>query len=524
LYEGIAIPQKPPTLLIVAHDLFYNSMKPFVRWKTLSGISTKMIRLSEIGSNPDPESIRDFIRLVCQDSGGHILYDHLLLVGDVSFIPSFFGVRNALNDHGYSLIDDQDFLPDLYVGRFSVNSVNECELYVNKTLNYERSPTVYGSTTWFKTGTSIASSSLSDNSQGQDISRYFRAHGFTQVNDLRAANGKFTNTDILSAINNGNSWVFYIGHGDNNGWNTLGAFNVFFLQHYLNNYMNLPVVVSVACSNADLDRPVPSFAEVWMSEYVNKGAVVFIGATEDTPFYLSDTIGKHTLKSFISQNTLTIGEALVYGKLKMNACFPENTYRETEETMEHFLILGDPTLSPWTDVPQFLSVDLPSNQKRGKYNLGIHVSASGSDLPYARVCLSLENGKYWKTTFTDSSGMAHFSMDESDSGYFRVAVSGRNLLPFVDSFLVSNSSETEPYSDFEPTIFPNPAGSLLSVNGIKGLTHYHFEFVDWSGKTVLTGTLTSADNTIDISRFKSGFYMMKLSSGHSSRVVKVLKL
>lgn len=495
-----------PEMLIITHDKFYNSILPFVEWKMRKGIKTTIIKTSEIGNNPDAEDIKSVIKTYSLDSTGLTNIEYLLLVGDVDYIPPFYGVRSALNDHDYSTIIGNDFLPDIFVGRFSVNTTDECETYVQKVIQYERYP--MNDTDWYDKATIAASNAHLDDNHGKHLVSFFKNQDFSYVDDLRATEGKFTNHDIFTALSDGRSWMFYIGHGDANSWYTQGHFTNYTIENEVGNLYKLPVIVSVACSNADLTN-LMSFSEKWLSVSYKRGAIAFIGATEDTPFYLSDTLGKKALMSYVSNKTQTLGEALVYGKLKMNEAFPENTASETEETMQHFLLLGDPTIMPWTKVPKNLNVSFPESIKFHQ-QFTVNVSDfNGNKINNAVVCITNDSITIQEIALTDSLGNANFDITFKDSGNVKIIVTGRNLLAFES---IINVTAIKKISVIENTIniFPNPANSSVIVaNPTKQISE--IKIISLEGKTLnYYQKIKSNKFNLNIKNINSGIYIVEV--------------
>jgi hypothetical protein len=70
------------------------------------------------------------------------------------------------------------------------------------------------------------------------------------------------------------------------------------------------------------------------------------------------------------------------------------------------------------------------------------------------------------------------------------------------------------------SVYPNPA-----VNQIHVISNQKLDFglFDYSGKNLLTGSVDSKINTIDISQLAPGLYLLKLSNQQTQFVQKMIK-
>jgi len=504
-----------PRMLIITHDNFYESILPLAEWKNRQGIVTKVIKTSDLGDRRLPTDIQDKVKeLVVKDSVSNY-YDYLLLVGDVAYIPAFSGVYNALNDHSYSTINSNDFLPDIMVGRFSVNTVDECDIYVNKVINYERNLFGNDSTSWLKNATVAASNDKLDDKHGRHLYAEFKNHGFNKVDDLRASNYQFTNYNIANALNEGRSWMFYIGHGDETAWLTTGTFSKSTIENNLTYTNTLPAIVSVACLNADLDYKFgESFGERWMNIGENKGAIAFIGSTELTPFYYSDTLGKYALLGYLNGEAETFGEALVYGKLKMYEAFPNNNPNgQTLETMQHFMVLGDPTIKPFTDVPKTISTNVPAAVKSGMVSLNINVKVEDENKSNVLVCVSSIDFSIHQYAYTDENGNVNFYFEAKDTGILFVFATGKNLFTYEKVIKITGYNDIAEVGKIDMKFYPNPANDVLMISTDNNYNLHSVEVYNGLGQQVLYHEhLSGHSASLEVSMLDEGVYFATVTT------------
>lgn len=509
---------KPFNLLILTHDEFYDSIQPFVEWKKRKGYHVSVLKTSQIADNPSDSDIKKAL----QDSFDAGSLQYVLLVGDVDYIPAFKGVRNALNDHGYTTLQGTDYLPDIVLGRFSVNDSRECSIYVRKLLKYEKYPDTLSDPSWYSDATSAASSAHLDDWHGRDVVHFLKNHHFIQVDDFRASINRFKGINVLDALDSGRSWFFYIGHGTSTGFSIDGGFGLYEVDH-LNNYGRIPAVVSVACATGDIDYPSDCLGERFMNISSNRGASVFLGATEDTYFFWSDTLGKYAMFSYISGETETFGDAMNYGKLKMYECFPQDTINsESEETMQHFIILGDPTIMPWTEKPKRLVVNYPKQLVPGTDSLVLTVLSGGLAVKNALVSLTDKNFTFAKSVFTDSNGYAKIQGDFPKTGKLYLVVSGRDLFPVIDSILVDTGSGFKEEANATVNIYPNPFNEWCIVDF--GSPHHSFikaELLTDEGEIIRSYEVHNQSVLLlDKKGLERGIYFLQIISNQKASVTR----
>jgi hypothetical protein len=506
--------RNPPQMLIITHDDFANSIQPFAQWKNKQGIKTRLVKLSDLSNKRQPEDIRELIASFLSDSTNMEGLEYVLLVGDIDYIPAFHGVYNALNDHTYATMNDSDYLPDLIVGRFSVNSVEECDVYVNKSINYERHISVNDSDNWFSQAVSAASNAHLDDMHGQHVSYEFSKNGFTHVDNLRASQQNFTNYHITNALNDGRSWLFYIGHGNETSWLTAGTFTRNTISKNLSYSDMMPAIISVACQNADLDFEYGnSFAERFMNVGEDKGAAVFLGATELTPFFLSDTLGKYALFSYLNDEVETFGEAMVYGKMKMYEAFTDNSPNsETKETMQHFLILGDPTIMPYTQKPRSITSNRLTQFKPGFIDFHMLVEADGEILPNALVSVSNEDFSIHEIAYTDDNGEVNLSFYAADTGKLSLVITAKNTIAYEGSIKITNYLSVDDEQAGSLEVWPNPFSNEINIIVSDAAPIQSLELFDVSGKILFK------QENIHASKFlltppalNKGVYLLKIT-------------
>ena len=432
--------------LIITHDDFYDKILPFAEWKHKRGIPTTVISLS--GSPVDSATIHNCIKDAY--SGPNALDpqpDWVLLVGDVEYLmpgrrqPSQPSIPWAPTDHCYSLIEGNDILSEINIGRFAVD-VGECDAVVNKLIKYEKDPYL-GEVAWYKSYTGVVGA----------CAMYHNSHFLPLTKEMRNILNTYTyTTEILdippptqvsSSINDGRSVVSWYGHGFIGIW----ASNVNFDLSHVNNLVNgrkLPMVFGWSCLTnhfiGDGDEfpgshaPVKCMGEAFLNQ--EQGGIGYFGATDDVwPDYI-DAMIRGTWPGIWVQHHYNVGVACNDGKIELYNQYP---YREHEQFV--FNLLGDPSLEIWTRKPRRMwanhcswIVAYPGLGSIIRVQV-IGSTSPGLPLPGALVCLWKE-GEVYQRKITDDRGICEFGVIVPTTGKLYVTVTKHNYRPYEEYITV----------------------------------------------------------------------------------------
>lgn len=255
LFISFSLGQDPGAkYLIISHDNFYDAVLPLARWKHQKGITTKIVKLSEIGSSA--AEIRDYV--VDAYTTWQVKPEFLLLVGAPNYLP-FPVVANVYSDNYYTNMD-ADIYNEILSGRLTCHDTMEAKTVVNKILLYERNPDVTDPT-WFRKGCLIANT---DNTPDDSI--YFENilyYASLMANNDYVVIDTFSDLyghnadDVMNSVNNGRGYLLYRGVGGNN-WDFPFNCN----PNQANNGVKLPIVLSITCLTLGTG-PTPATAERW---------------------------------------------------------------------------------------------------------------------------------------------------------------------------------------------------------------------------------------------------------------------
>lgn len=450
------------SLLIVTHPNFANSLIPFTNWKHRKGFQTTLVTLDEISTNPTNTAIKEYIQ------NAYYTWDtppeYVILVGDYNLVPWWNGVNNSKTDHNYSTLEGDDFLPDVVMARFSVETIAECDTLVRKLVDYERNPYLT-ETGWFDAGMVTASDDGVDPENGLKVRQILINAGFDVV-DLFQQPMSNQLGNVTSALNSGRSWAFYIGHGNATSWLSIDPFFSNFDINTMINGQKLPAVVSIACANADLDYSGGDcFGETWMTTAANRGACNFLGFTENCVFFYTDTLGLGIMRSHFEQDVSYFGNNVDYGRVYMYQAFPEGSGGYCERTMQQAMLLGDPTQLVWSDNPGLLSVNHPTEIATGTDSILVTVTMEGSGLENAMVCVMMELDSIYEVGMTDSTGSVSLAISPQAPGEIHLTVTSPNARPY------------------ESIIAVNPPNVAPAITDLTATIQHHDIYLSWSPRS-----------------------------------------
>ena len=282
----------PGRMLIICKDTYQSAMPDFIAWKREKGIETEMVLMSAIGTTA--ANVQTYITNYFNN---HSDLAYILLVGDGGDVPSNISngsgwmAETQTSDNQYAYLVGNDHYADVFIGRFSGQSVANIENMVRKVILYEKELTT--SATWLSNAYGSASNegggSSGGHNQGHGVESDMTHMGYIQT-DLenygytvtRVNQGSGYSSDVAAtstAFNNGVGVACYIGHGDESSWASTSYTNSH--VNALTNANKHPFIISVACLNGDFNGKT-CFAESWLRASKNDsptGALAFLGST-----------------------------------------------------------------------------------------------------------------------------------------------------------------------------------------------------------------------------------------------------
>jgi len=482
LYDGKETGRE--VMLCIMPDQFVNSFQPYAEWKRQSGTDVHITKFSDIGANANnPITIKNHI------ADAYHNWEHpptyVLLVGDDGIFPIKivnYPNYSFANEDFFVEIDGNDFFPEMMIGRLTNQNDYELQVMLNKFMSYEKEPYT-ADTDWFKKGICCSNNYYTS----QVSTKRFTAGvmiedgGFTSVDTLMSDGGWGDCTmdinDVLSAINDGRSYLNYRGEGWTHGWEA--ACYMFYTSDVssLNNGEKLTFVTSIGCGVAKFDDFEGNcFGEEWLelgSTDNPKGAVAFIGPGSNTHTTYNNKLYKGIYVGMFQGGMDTPGQAMLRGKLYMYNVFGNDP--KVEYHYRVFYVLGDPSLHIWKDVPLAVNVSHSSSVPVGYSQPEFTITFASSGLPVANAQVCLFGDDVYATGVSNATGKAIIGITPETEGTLTVTVRGGNVIPYQGTMdVIQATTSIDEDQDTDNSLipsgftleqnYPNPFNSLTWIN------------------------------------------------------------
>ena len=448
--------------------------------------------------------------------------------------------------------DQVDYHPDLFVGRASVNSLPEAELFVNKVLLYEGIRTVDYFTTGprelrigYTTGILWSSPYIPGSASAEAISAYIPSSAWEEEK-LYESEGTNNATNTINMIDAGPHHVYHASHGSRTYmWTSAGSnYTVDHIMAQTNiSSGGLPALwQSISCYIGHLDG-YECCADAWLASPEGGGFGCF-----NTRYGFGNFAGPCTgpsemlcIRFYIDHWETDIYNLGIAHATSMDYYVPPcSTYMDW--CLKEYTLFGDPELPIWTEIAGRLTVTHPSTINGSTY-INVTVTDGSAPVENARVCLQKgdwQTGEVYEVVTTDASGQASILVEPTSTGRLDITVWARNFNTYLGSIDVTGvcNEETESpvLSNRLNYLVPSPAYQSAVLNfTTSSISNVTIDVFDLSGRKIVTihdGELQSGDHDImwDLtdgqgSTVPAGIYHLRLSTtGFSdSKSVMVLR-
>ncbi len=433
-------------MLCIVPDELYEDFVPYANWKRKTGIDIHITKFSDIGAtSSNPITIKNHITDAYHN--WIIPPTHVLLVGDDGVFPTktiSYDYSFVYDDY-FVEIDGDDFFPEMMVGRFTNQGNYRMKVMMNKFTLYEKEPYTE-ETDWFKKGICCSNNYVESQVTTKEYTRGLMLdYGFTSVDAMMSSEiCEYDVADVISAINEGRSYLNYRGEGWTSGWwASCTPFQNDDLDA-VNNGEKFTFFTSIGCGVAMFDAGSGNcFGEnlVQMGTISHpKGAIAFVGPTSNTHTTYNNKIDKGIYKGMFIEDMETPGEALLRGKMYMYAVHGDATFDGYNGSEYHFRIyhvLGDPSIHIWKEVPLAINVNHTDFVTVGDHNITATVTYQETGLPVneAQVTLTDDNGLF-VTGYTDETGTVTLTATIPEEESFNLSVRGKDVIPYLGSINV----------------------------------------------------------------------------------------
>ena len=517
-YEQVA---EDGEMLILAPEEFIETIAPLAEWKLKKGINTTVVPLSEVGNGAI--HIKNFIDDFYDENPG---LTYVLLVGDHEDLPSqsygmSWGMEELWSDSYYAQIEGNDYYPEVLIGRFS-GSVEEVEVMVNRTLEYETNPLEGDWMTRIAGIGSTEGEGYGDDGEPdwmhlRGIGDMLLDHGYTYVNEFYdgSQGGNDAEFDpeaymVSDAVNEGIGLLNYCGHG---------AQDIFVTSLFtsndvmgLENEGKYPFIVSVACNNGTFIGGT-SLCEEWIrvgNEESPTGAIAACGSSIlmawAEPMQTQDGIADLITLSDPENVKTTLGGLFYNGQMSM---LEDYSLSPTAiEVMQTWVFFGDPSVVYRNQVTQEITAEHTNLITINDSQVTVECNVEGA-------FVSIMQGGQIIGTGIVEDGQVIISLDEfNDDSELFVTITKQNFKPYQGEIGVEVTAGLDDINGNAAAVYPNPAKEFIKVKLSSGVTDASFEIRDITGKLIHTSQTLQGSNehTIDTSGYSAGVYLLTLKN------------
>lgn len=496
--------------LIIAHPDFYaTAMDAFVTWKMRSGYPVTLVSTNETGSTSD--QIKAYILNALQTWPNPPQY--VLLVGDSNFIPGCSATTySGVSDLYYVCLPDGGFIPDAFIGRFSVETVGQCMLMAQRLIDYEQW-NYAGPGNWIQSTGWVASNdqyTISEGTHNYCITNYAEPLGYT-ADKLYPHTYGATAADVTAAWNQGESMMTHSGHGSETGWADMAYGPSDFAN--LNNEGMYPGVIGHCCVSCNFAYSSQCWGET-VSRTPGRGGLWYYGSVTYSYWDEDDVEQKGEYDYFLGQGIPWAKCWMDGGKLALYSHYSGGGM--TLYYFETYTLLGDPSSEMWTwqpggGIPMTMSVSHPASIS-GTGPVTVTVAGATND---ALVCLWKGDEVYERGFTTDGSITLYVA--PATAGDILVTVRRHDYKPYLGTITVTGTGVeggTQPVPLQLSCANPLAASGAVVMNGQGFVT---LRVYDLSGRLVASPFAGEIEGSLSVSlgdaHLASGIYFLRLSGG-----------
>lgn len=389
--------------IIISHPDFLGSkLNEFADFHdNTSNLNTKIVDVMDIYDefgfgHRSPEAIKSFLTYAYENWPSPAP-SYVLFVGDTSwngrlpedgggnFIPSImlhtlsWGL--SISDFWYGLLDN-DFTPELYVGRFPVNDRFQLEAIVNKTIEHGTNPSydesfnnclmISGGASLFSDQTNVLvrdhlpqDFNIKRLNTSLNTSNNSAQNPESLLNDRKLLNNIEKDvsvggtSELVEFFDEGLSIINFMGHGGGAIWADGGLFRLNDVDR-TTNQGKYPFVTSMTCFAGAFDEPQRLSLSEKMLIVEDKGAIGIL-ASSGLGWTWNDYFIVQEIWSPLLEENRTIGESVWLAKqryLKKFSNNPKNPSPQEFSMVAQYNLLGDPAARLYVSQENFNSLEV----------------------------------------------------------------------------------------------------------------------------------------------------------------------
>jgi hypothetical protein len=449
-----------PCYLFITHNNtdLVDALDELVAWKHRKGFEVHVATTEDTGTSNN--SIKEYIQNAYDTWENPPEY--VVLIGDVggsynipTFIENWSGYNGA-GDQPYALMEGNDILADLSLGRLSIDNLGHFLTIKNKILMYEQAP--YMDSDWFECAVMVGDPSSSGAScidTKQDIAdRIMQANPNFEISEVY--NGNWSN-GMINGINSGVSYANY------RGWIGMSGFDVNDIES-LNNGPQLPFATILTCDTGTFNASNgEARSEVFLragTTSIPKGAIGAIGvATSGTHTCFNNCVDAGIYYAIFSENISRMGDSVVRAKLHLYNSYPDNPANKVDIFSYWNNLMGDPGLELWTSIPEELIVTYDNSISLGTNLIEVVVEDNdGTPLENAWVCVLQNDDVIFESAMTDAAGKVYLPVIDGEEGIIQLTVTANGYIPHLGQINMGGAANNVAVNDITITNDTNNDG------------------------------------------------------------------
>jgi hypothetical protein len=544
-------------ILIITPEYFIPAFEELTNFYLLRGLKSKIISIEDLDTGMIGDDLQERMRNYIIDQYQDHNIRFVLLGGDTQHVPSRgfygfvysgegyedFGIPSDLyysaldgnwnndNDSQWGETGEEDFLPEVAVGRFPIQNSEELDILIHKTISYQNNPVLGEFNNALFAGEALWEDPITYGSDylemliGHQTDNGYETWGIPETYNIEKLYDDVEYWDaqsFMAAVNSGKQYVHHVGHADYNyvsfmyneditnenfsGANGIDHNYTIFHSH------------GCVCGAFDYDDCI-----LERMVCINNFAVATIGNSRFGWFNEGQTEGpavhlhREMMDALYHQELYNLGEAFMIAKINTAPWITAPGQWEEGALKWNFYdlnILGDPSLAVWTQEP--ISIDAEYENVLQINALSTNLNVTSNLIAAANLnCVILKNGIIHGIGITDIDGNATINIDPAftEIGNAQLVISGNNCKPHIYNISVEDFSGIDQTTANELKIYPNPANDFINVYIPTGFDFKGSAFVfSQNGQELIKQKISSDNFMLDISKLSKGHYIVTFSN------------
>jgi len=431
--------QSPSILYICGgSSMDHPYVQDLLEWRHKRGYVVNAVSTGEIGGS-GTVSVKNYI----QDA-----YDNwenppeiVGLIGDtggsysIGYYTEGWSGYNGAGDFPYCQLDGSDLLPEVFIGRISVNSSSDLSNVLNKTLAYEKATYISQTgTDWYEKSSIVGDPSSSGNSTmitGEYIENILDVYGFEDIN-TNFGNGNYDNW-LENELEDGTLYMSYRGYYGASGFGSSE------INGANNGYMT-PFASFITCGTGDFNYTALSEDLLRAGSVSNpKGAVAAVGtATTGTHTLFNNIMSMGIFDGIFPKDLKTAGAAVANGRLSLYWTYPSDPSNKVSIFSHWLNLMGDPGLHLWTDTPTEINAEFNNTVSWGTNFIDVTITDGNNQaIENALVTLLKGDDEIFTSVLTNNQGEATILLDYESEGEVYLTVTKKDCIPIEESFQIT---------------------------------------------------------------------------------------